>query len=106
MDNHYNQNVRQHTFPTRRSSYLVTRRNIHLVGTVPAGSTDDVFQLVAESVASFMTRIPDGETGIRNYWVSSQARVLHEHPQFEPEDRKSTRLNSSHSCASRMPSSA
>lgn len=63
----------------------MTERNIHLVGTVPVPSTDDMFDLVSKSIAPFMTRIPDGETGVRNYWISSQARVLHEHPQFEPD---------------------
>jgi hypothetical protein len=33
-----------------------------------------------------MNRIPDGETGVRSYWVSSQARVLHEHSDFEADN--------------------
>lgn len=59
-------------------------RHIHLVGTVPLESTADVFDLLADTTARFMRRIPDGETGPRSYWVSSQARVLHEDPNFEP----------------------
>lgn len=56
---------------------------IHLVGTVPLASAGEVFDLIADTTAPFMRRIPDGETGVRSYWVSSQARVLHEDPNFE-----------------------
>ena len=59
-------------------------RPVHLVGTVPLASTAEVLELLAKSVAPHMRRVPDGETGVRCYWVSSQARVLHEHPDFEP----------------------
>lgn len=58
-------------------------RSIHLVGTVPLGSTGEVLDLLEQTTAPYMRRIPDGETGVRSYWVSSQARVLHEHPDFE-----------------------
>ncbi|KQX19439.1 MULTISPECIES: hypothetical protein [unclassified Sphingomonas] len=61
------------------------RHPVHLVGTVPLGSTDAVFDLLAQTIAPLMPRIPDGETGVRSYWVSSQARVLHESPLFEPD---------------------
>src|SRR3546814_3374943 len=44
-----------------------------------------------------------GGTGTRAFMVG--AADFHHHPDHG-EDRKSTRLNSSHSCASRMPSSA
>lgn len=60
------------------------RRPIHLVGTVPMASAEAVFDLLADTIAPDMRRIPDGETGPRSYWVSSQARVLHEDPNFEP----------------------
>ncbi len=59
---------------------------IHLVGTVPLASAQVVLDLLAETTAPFMRRIPDGETGVRSYWVSSQARVLHEDPHFEAAD--------------------
>lgn len=61
-----------------------SRRPIHLVGTVPLASTEAVFDALAGTIAPDMRRIPDGETGPRSYWVSSQARVLHEDPNFEP----------------------
>lgn len=60
-------------------------RQVHLVGTVPLASTEAVFEALADTVAPFMPRIPDGETEERSYWVTSQARVLHEDPRFEPD---------------------
>lgn len=63
-----------------------TRRPIHLVGTVPLDSTQAVFDALASAVASDVRRIPDGETGPRSYWVSSQARVLHEDHNFVPDE--------------------
>lgn len=60
-----------------------TTRAVHLVGTVPLASTSEVLDLLAATTAPFMRRIPDGETGVRSYWVSSQARVLHEDLLFE-----------------------
>lgn len=61
---------------------MPANRSIHLVGTVPLASTQDVFDLLETTAAPYMNRIPDGETGTRSYWVSSQARVLHENPAF------------------------
>jgi hypothetical protein len=62
---------------------MPAHRPIHLVGTVPLDSTEAVLNLLEKTAAPYMNRIPDGETGARSYWVSSQARVLHEHPDFE-----------------------
>jgi hypothetical protein len=59
-------------------------RNVHLVGTVPMTDTGEVFAEVAAKLAPFLKRVPDGETGVRHYWITSQARVLHYHPSFEP----------------------
>jgi hypothetical protein len=61
-------------------------RNVHLVGTVPMANTGEVFAKVAAKLAPFLKRVPDGETGVRHYWITSQARVLHYHPLFEPAD--------------------
>src|SRR3546814_8777148 len=38
--------------------------------------------------------------------IAAVERIEHARAEGRPEDRKSTRLNSSHQCASRMPSSA
>jgi hypothetical protein len=61
-------------------------RTVHLVGTVPMADTGEVFAKVAAKLAPFLKRVPDGETGVRHYWITSQARVLHYHPMFEPAD--------------------
>jgi hypothetical protein len=61
-------------------------RHVHLVGTVPMASSRQVFSTVGKELGPYLKRIPDGETGVRGYWITSQARVLHYHPAFEPAD--------------------
>lgn len=68
-----------------RSDAPTTSRNVHLVGSVPLPSAAEVFALVGGILGPRLPRIPDGETGPRNYWVTSQARVIHFHPAFEPD---------------------
>jgi hypothetical protein len=58
--------------------------HVHLVGTVPYSSTAEVLEALAGTVGPFLRRVPDGETGQRAYWITSQAAILHRHPQFEP----------------------
>lgn len=58
--------------------------HVHLVGTVPLENSEEVFSTVGNKLAPYLKRIPDGETGVRGYWITSQARVLHYHPAFEP----------------------
>jgi hypothetical protein len=57
---------------------------VQLVGTVPYSSTDEVFDALAGTLGPLLRRIPDGETGQRAYWITSQARILARDPQFEP----------------------
>lgn len=57
---------------------------VQLVGTVPYSTTDEVFDALCDTIAPVMKRMPDGETGQRHYWVTSQSRILARHPQFEP----------------------
>ncbi|MFO0989344.1 MAG: hypothetical protein U1F37_18615 [Alphaproteobacteria bacterium] len=57
---------------------------VQLVGTVPYASTDEVFDALAGTLGPLLKRIPDGETGQRAYWITSQARILAHDPQFEP----------------------
>ena len=58
--------------------------HVQLVGTVPFETTGEVFAMVAEKLGPLLKRVPDGETGQRSYWVTSQARILADHPMFEP----------------------
>ncbi|MGE0736119.1 MAG: hypothetical protein AB7G15_07230 [Alphaproteobacteria bacterium] len=59
-------------------------RDVLLVGSVPLGTTEKVFDVVTESVGPYLRRMPDGETGKRAYWITSQAYVLAKHPLFMP----------------------
>ena len=56
--------------------------DIALVGTVPLGTTANVFRTVGKTLGNRIRRIPDGETGPRAYWVTSQAVVIDRHPAF------------------------
>jgi hypothetical protein len=48
----------------------------HLCGSVPLGSSDDVFRVVGEELGRHVRRIPDGETGDRNMWIGWYAQVF------------------------------
>ncbi len=54
-----------------------------LVGSVPLGSADEVFQLAAVELGDRIDRIPDGETGPRSDWIVWQYPVLSSRPEFE-----------------------
>jgi methionine synthase II (cobalamin-independent) len=60
-------------------------RPVHLVGSIPLSNAIEVFETVGGILGERALRIPDGETGPRSYWITSQARVLHKHPAFEPD---------------------
>ncbi|MBV9195859.1 MAG: hypothetical protein JO168_17110 [Solirubrobacterales bacterium] len=61
----------------------MTPRGVHLVGSVPLGSADEVFKTVARHLGHHVRRIPDGETGDRQQWVQFQLGVLGSRPEFE-----------------------
>ena len=56
---------------------------VHLVGSVPLGSAEDVFRRVAGALGERLRRIPDGETGARSDWILWQYPVFCALPQFE-----------------------
>ena len=58
-------------------------RGVHLVGSVPLASPEQVFRTVAAALADRLRRIPDGETGPRSDWIVWQYPVLSALPQFE-----------------------
>lgn len=68
------------------SATIAPRRHVHMVGSVPRQNAEEVFRLVGGMLANRLPRITDGETGPRNYWITSQARVLHYSDAFEPAD--------------------
>jgi SAM-dependent methyltransferase len=55
----------------------------HLVGSVPLGSSDEVFRTLSAGLGDRLRRIPDGETGPRADWIVWQYPVLSSRPQFE-----------------------
>ncbi len=56
---------------------------VHLVGSVPLRSAEDVFRAAAASLGDRLRRIPDGETGPRSDWILWQYPVFSSQPQFE-----------------------
>jgi hypothetical protein len=56
---------------------------VHLVGSVPLGSAEDVFRMLGEQLGDRVRRVPDGETGPRADWIVWQYPVLSSRPQFE-----------------------
>jgi len=56
---------------------------VHLVGSVPLRSAEEVFRLVGERLGDRVRRVPDGETGPRADWIVWQYPVLSSRPQFE-----------------------
>ncbi len=56
---------------------------VHLAGSIPLPSAEDVFRTVSEALGERVRRIPDGETGARADWIVWQYPVLSSRPQFE-----------------------
>jgi ubiquinone/menaquinone biosynthesis C-methylase UbiE len=56
---------------------------LHLVGSVPLRSADEVFRMLSEGLGDRVRRLPDGETGPRADWIVWQYPVLSSRPQFE-----------------------
>ena len=55
----------------------------HLVGSVPLGSSEEVFEVVADELGRHVKRIPDGETGERAGWAGWAALVFWRTPGLE-----------------------
>ena len=49
---------------------------VHLVGSIPLASANDVFDLVGRTLSDCCRRIPDGETGERKNWIGWQLEVF------------------------------
>jgi len=57
--------------------------DIHLVGSVPLASAEEVFATVSAALGQRLKRIPDGETGARSDWITWLEPVFADHPAFE-----------------------
>jgi ubiquinone/menaquinone biosynthesis C-methylase UbiE len=55
---------------------------VHLVGSVPLHSAEEVFRTLGSELGDRLRRIPDGETGPRADWIVWQYPVLSSRPQF------------------------
>src|SRR5258705_349907 len=56
---------------------------VHLIGSVPLASTEDVFRTLAGALGDRLSRMPDGETGERRRWIWWQRAMLEHHPAME-----------------------
>ena len=56
---------------------------LHLIGSIPLASSEEVFRTLAQALGPFLPRIPDGETGERSRWVYFQGQMLRGHPDME-----------------------
>ncbi len=66
-----------------RQGPSIPGRYVHLVGTVPLSSTTAVFETVNDVLGARLRRIPDGETGNRQWWVFGKIGLIADHPMFE-----------------------
>lgn len=58
-------------------------RGVHLVGSVPLGSAEEVFRTAAAALGDRLERLPDGETGERLGWIGWQYPLLAGRPELE-----------------------
>jgi len=56
------------------------RDDVHLVGSIPLSSAEEVFTKLCDSLGDHLCRLPDGETGERARWVYWQRTMLENHP--------------------------
>ena len=56
---------------------------VHLVGSIPLRSSEEVFSTMAAGLGDRVRRLPDGETGPRADWIVWQYPVLSARPEFE-----------------------
>ncbi|MBS0522401.1 MAG: hypothetical protein JSS04_02105 [Proteobacteria bacterium] len=59
------------------------RERLHLIGSIPLGSSEEVFRTLSRELGAHLSRIPDGETGERSRWVYFQGQMLRAHPDME-----------------------
>jgi len=56
---------------------------LHLIGSVPLDSSEQVFRRLGEELGPYLRCLPDGETGERSRWVYFQRQMLLDHPAME-----------------------
>src|SRR5262245_37854807 len=61
--------------------------DVHLVGSVPLGSAEEVFATVSGALGRRLKRIPDGETGARSDWITWLEPEFADNPALEKSDQ-------------------
>ena len=59
------------------------RERLHLIGSIPLDSSEQVFRRLSDELGPFLRCMPDGETGERSRWVYFQRQMLLDHPAME-----------------------
>jgi len=55
-----------------------------LVGSIPVETAEQAFRQVGAPLGQWLAYVPDGEVGLRSYWIDGLAyRVLNGHPEIE-----------------------
>lgn len=57
---------------------------VHIVGSLPMSSSEEVFRALAGGLGDRVKRLPDGETGERALFAGWQVATFERHPDFEP----------------------
>ncbi|HEY1301169.1 MAG TPA: hypothetical protein VGF07_11780 [Stellaceae bacterium] len=56
---------------------------VHFVGSIPLPDAETVFRTLAAATGPHLSRLPDGETGIRKTWIRFLQQVLAQNPAIE-----------------------
>ncbi|HZP99325.1 MAG TPA: hypothetical protein VFB13_07295 [Reyranella sp.] len=56
---------------------------LHLIGSIPLSSSEEVFRTLGRELGRYLRCMPDGETGERSRWVYFQGQMLRAHPAME-----------------------
>jgi len=56
---------------------------VHLIGSVPLPTAEEVFRRLGAALGPLLSRMPDGETGERRRWIYWQRTMLERHPAME-----------------------
>ncbi len=62
---------------------MEAKDRLHLIGSIPLDSSEQVFRRLADELGPFLRCTPDGETGERSRWVYFQRQMLLDHPAME-----------------------
>ena len=56
------------------------RKPVHLVGSIPLENAESVMATCCSVLGERISRVPDGETGVRRNWIHWQRDLLGAHP--------------------------